>query len=163
MSNIVIFDPNGIVNNRVINYLRSANTPDYENLSNVLINPDVSLLENISVNYWKVSENNVVEMSSNEKTIIDNSINAKNIRQKLYKISSYDANQRLLSVTYFDTDNGDATYSGIAEQTTYTYFDNNVTLLHRKTETFCFDGTIYLTENYDYYKNDNNELIEKKV
>ena len=163
MSNVVMYDPNGVVVNRVISYLQSVNTPDYENLPNVLINPDVSSLSSIPKNYWKVDSGNVVEMTTNEKTVLNDFLNAKTIREKKYKISTYDVLQRLTNIVFFDTDNGDGVYSGKAEQTTYTYFEDKVSLLHKKVETFYYDGTVSSTENYDYYKNDNNELIEKKV
>jgi hypothetical protein len=163
MSNIVFFDPNNIVTNKVTKYLQSVNTPDYENEQNILINPDVSLLINISIKYWKVNNNNIIEMSSNEKTLIDNINKAKTLREKKYKISIYDNNQRLNNIIFYDTDNNDGTYSGKAEETTYEYFNNTTILINKKIENFYFDGTIYKTENYNYYKNDNNELIEKKV
>ena len=71
MSRIVIYDPtSSIVVNRVINYIRSANTPDYS--GNILVNPDVSLLTTNYL-YWKVNNGLVVEMSVEEKIAIDNS------------------------------------------------------------------------------------------
>ena len=72
MSRIVVFDPQStIVVNRVINYIPSANTPDYS--GNILINPDVSLLTGINYLYWKVNNGTVMEMTADEKTLINNS------------------------------------------------------------------------------------------
>ena len=72
MSRIVIFDPTSqVVANRVINYIPSANTPDYS--GNILINPDISLLTGINYLYWKVNNGTVIEMTADEKTLIDNS------------------------------------------------------------------------------------------
>jgi hypothetical protein len=79
MSRIVIFDPaSSIVINRVINYIQSGHTPDYSNNPNALINPDVSLLVGINYMYWKVNNGLVVEMTTEEKTAIDNSQNTSN-------------------------------------------------------------------------------------
>ena len=80
MSRIVIFDPTSqIVENRVINYIRSAHTPDYSENTNALINPDVSLLSEIDWLYWKVNNGLVVEMSASEKIEIDNSQKNNNV------------------------------------------------------------------------------------
>ena len=163
MSNIVFYDPNGIVTNRVINYLKSVNTPDYESSPNILINPDISLVLNVPTNYWKVVSDNVEEMSENEKNMLDDFLNAKTFRQNKYQISSYDDFHRLSKITFYDTDNGDGTYSGKVNETTFEYFENSSVILHKKVVIFYFDGSISSTDNYDYYKNDKNEIIEKKV
>ena len=74
MSNVVKYDPSGIVTNMVTEYLPSVNTPDYSALPNVLINPSLSGVSGVDLKYWKVDTGSVVEMSSGEKTIIDDSL-----------------------------------------------------------------------------------------
>jgi len=162
MSDIILYDPSGIVINMVTNYVRSANTPDYENLPNVLINPDVSALGNISRNYWKVdSSENVIEMTTNEKTVIDNFLNAKILRNKNFKVSTYDATNSLIKDTWYEKDNGDGTYSNIAQESVYTY--NNGNVISRVDTIYYFDGTIQSATTWNYFVNDKNQIIEKKV
>lgn len=73
MANIIIYEPNGIVANRVAQHLLSVNTPDYDNVEFKLVNPDVSGLSSILTKYWKVDALSVVEMTIEEKAVIDNS------------------------------------------------------------------------------------------
>lgn len=61
MAKVVVFE------NGKASYYPSANTPDFEGNPNALINPDLSLVENIPVIYWKRDGDNVVEMSQAEK------------------------------------------------------------------------------------------------
>lgn len=75
MSNIVIYDPSDqTVANRVTQYFKSVNTPDYDGESNKLVNPDLSGVSGVNRIYWKVSGSDVVEMTAEEKTAIDSSI-----------------------------------------------------------------------------------------
>jgi hypothetical protein len=157
MSNIIIYDPTGVVINCVTNYLISVNTPDYS--SNVLVNPDVSQLSEVPIKYWKVSSSQVIEMNSTEKQIIDDFLLAKTNREKKYKVLSYDERNNLSKESWYDTDNGDGTYLGKSEETTYAY-DNSL-LLSRTVVIYYYDGTVQTTLIYDYYKNDAHELIEK--
>lgn len=94
---------------------------------------------------------------------IDGALATKSLSQKNFQVSAYDTLKRLSTVTYYETDNGDGTYSGKAEKTTYTYVDNKSTLLRRKVELFCTDGTVFSEENFDYFKNNKDETIEKKI
>lgn len=93
---------------------------------------------------------------------VEGALGTKALRQKNFQVSSYDNLKRLSTITYYETDNGDGTYSGKSEQTTYTYVDNKTTLLRRKVEVFCTDGTVFSEDNFDYYKNNKDETIEKK-
>ena len=65
MSNVAIFKPN-----ETPRYLRSVNTPDHEGDPNILINPDVSALQNVELKHWKRVGNNIVEMNASEKQVI---------------------------------------------------------------------------------------------
>lgn len=70
MSNVAIYDEEDpVVANRVTAYLVSVNTPDYEERSDVLINPE--LPTGVAQKYWKVNEGSIVEMNSSEKNSID--------------------------------------------------------------------------------------------
>ena len=67
MSNIVIFKQG-----ETPQYLKSVNTPDYEGKPGVIVNPDVSALDNVPLKYWKLANNEVLEMTASEKqTIVD--------------------------------------------------------------------------------------------
>ena len=72
---IVVFDEG---DDSIILYRKSVNTPDWEGRSDVLINPDVSALNDIPLKYWKHSSGTVVEMTTGEKTTVDNAITTAN-------------------------------------------------------------------------------------
>jgi len=164
MSNIVLFDPEGVVVNRVTSYLQSVNDPDYDSFINKIINPDISRVVTIDCKYWKANNGCIVEMTVNEKSVIDDFLNAKTLRINKYKILKYDSMNRLTKETLYDTDNKDGTYSGKAEDTVYTYSENdNSVLLYKITTVYYYDGTVAESVKTEYYKNDNNEIIEKKV
>lgn len=66
MSDIVIFRQG-----ETPQYLKSVNTPDYEGDPDVLINPDISAVETVPLKYWKRSGDTIVEMSANEKQVVE--------------------------------------------------------------------------------------------
>lgn len=66
MSNVIIFRIG-----KTPEYILSANTPDYVNDSDAIVNPNVSSLSNIPIKYWKRSGDNVVEMNNQEKQVVD--------------------------------------------------------------------------------------------
>lgn len=68
MANVAIYDEG---NDRVLDYKKSVNTPDYQGRTDVLINPDVSALAGVPIKYWKHSSGAVVEMSQAEKDALD--------------------------------------------------------------------------------------------
>ena len=71
MSNILNF------NQSPPQLLRSVNTPDYEGKLNVLINPDLALVQNVDPKYWKRVGNNVEPMTLAERKAIDDAQKAK--------------------------------------------------------------------------------------
>lgn len=160
MANIVIYNPNGVVVNMVENYLCSVNTPDYESNPNILINPDVSGLI-LNTQYWKVDSTSVIEMDENEKNTVDNFYKAKTIRKKKYKVNTYLTNGQIDKEVWYFTDNGDGTYSNRVEKTNYTY--NGIILLSKTTKVFYRDGKEASSVTIDYFKNSDNEYIEKEV
>ena len=52
-------------------YLKSVNTPDYSSDPDVIVNPDISSVQNVPLKYWKRNLNAVVEMSQSEKNVVD--------------------------------------------------------------------------------------------
>ena len=78
MANIAIFKPN-----ETPQYLTSVNGAEYmvdptalegnvvSNDPDVLFNPDISAVVNVSLKYWKRSGDNIVEMTVGEKQVID--------------------------------------------------------------------------------------------
>lgn len=56
-----------VFSNGVASYYPSANTPDFENNPNALINPDLSLVDGVPIQYWKRNGDLVVEMNQAEK------------------------------------------------------------------------------------------------
>lgn len=64
MANVVLFT------NGVAQYLQSVNTPDYAGNPNALIDPDLSAVQGVDMQWWKKSGSSVVEMSPAEKQVI---------------------------------------------------------------------------------------------
>ena len=159
MSNIIRFDPSStIVQNRVTEYLKSVNTPDYS--GDILINPNLTNVESISMKYWKVILGEVVEMTEEEKYAIDNFLNSKSIPFKKFLVKEYSNNKKLIKESWYEIDNGDGTYSIKAEETEYFY---NCNLLdYRILKTFYYDGTVLFSEKWGYYTN-GTKIIEKKI
>jgi len=74
MSKIVIFNQS---NNRITECIKSANTPDYEGRTDVLVNPDLSLLSGVPRKYWKQSGGSIIEMTQAEKDALDLEVETK--------------------------------------------------------------------------------------
>ncbi len=87
MANILMYNPSAVVPNQAVSYTTGINTPDYLSVPNSIINPDLSALLSVPMNYWKVSSTfpktfknitvqggTVVEMSPTEKSTVDNSL-----------------------------------------------------------------------------------------
>ena len=70
MALIVIFDV-GATPQKVLEVIPSANTPDYDKRSDVVVNPDLSALDLINRKYWKHDTGLIVEMTAGEKTAQD--------------------------------------------------------------------------------------------
>lgn len=64
MAYVVVFE-----NNQAYAY-PSANTPDFEGNPNALINPDLSAVLNVPIQYWKRDGDSVAEMSQAEKGVL---------------------------------------------------------------------------------------------
>jgi hypothetical protein len=138
-------------------YLLWVNTPDYDT-GTWLINPDLSAVAGISQQYWKVVGDTVVPMTAQEQAAVDSTALAKTLRVQKYKVSAYNG-QLLSTETWYDTDNGDGTYSNMAAQTTYTYSGN--ALLSKTEIIYFYDGTVQSTNTYNYYQNGSNTIVKK--
>jgi hypothetical protein len=159
MADIIIFDSNDlIVPNRVLQYLKSVNTPDYS--GDILINPNINNVKDISINYWKVVNLVVEEMTTEEKNTVDNFLKADQTPFKNYLIKQYNSSKILISETWYEKDNGDGTYSVKAEEKLYIY--SNRILESYTLNIYSYNGNIINTEKWDYY-NDINRNIEKRI
>lgn len=94
MAVIIVYDPdNSIVVNRVIEFNPSANTPDYSEETNKLINPDLTSIWNagiftVPLEYWKYDGvSDVVEMSAGEKQLVNDSKINKQIFNNTYSVT----------------------------------------------------------------------------
>lgn len=65
MANIAIFK-----SGKTPQYIQSVHTGDYENDPDVIINPDISAVSNVSIKYWKRNGNSIGEMTQAEKDAI---------------------------------------------------------------------------------------------
>lgn len=159
MSDVVIYNPDDtVVANRVTGYLLSVNTPDYEDNPNALINPDLSSVSGIAQKYWKVDTGNVAEMSSGEKTSLDNFLAAKTIKDKKFQVLTYE-NNLLTKDTWYNVDDGGGSYSIKVEETTYTY--SNSKAMTKTIKTYYFDGTESASETWGYYTDGTKQILKK--
>ena len=71
MSDVIVYDPlEPTVANRVTDYIRSANTPEYSGNPNTLINPTITAI--LAIKYWKYNgTDTVIDMSGAEVAAID--------------------------------------------------------------------------------------------
>ena len=70
MSLVVVFDE-GASPQKVLEVHASANTPDWDQRSDVLINPDLAAVNGVPESYWKVVVADVLEYSQAEKDAQD--------------------------------------------------------------------------------------------
>jgi hypothetical protein len=160
MSDVIIYNPDDtIVANRVTNYLQSVNTPDYEDNPHALINPDLSGVSGIDQKYWKVNTDSVIEMTSEEKTALNNFLAAKTIKEKKYQVQTYDSNYQLVTDTWYNTDNGGGSYSVKVEETTYAYSGNNI--ISKIVKIYHFDGTEASSETWQYLTDGTKQIMKK--
>lgn len=80
-------------------------------------------------------------------------------REKKYKVALYNSTYRLETEIWYDTDNGDGTYSGKAEETAYTYQGNS--LIYKIHTIYFYDGTVDTQLKTEYFK-DQNKVISKE-
>ncbi len=66
MANIAIFKTG-----ETPKYLKSVNTSEYVEDSDVLINPDISQVESVPLKYWKREGDLIAEMTIVQKQVID--------------------------------------------------------------------------------------------
>lgn len=104
------------------------------------------------------------EPSAGEKSQVDSAVAAHNgagVGEKNYLVRSYSGNL-LATETWYNTDDGDGTYSGKVETTSYTYSGQK--LVSKSVQSYYTDGTAYGTpEVWNYYTDDtNNRKVEKR-
>lgn len=141
MAKIVIYDPNDpIIPNRVVQYIPSGNTPDYQGNLNTLINPNLNGLV-LPSTYWVYNDPDIVEMTVNEQTEINEAIS----------LTSYKFNEKLQEETTSSTD--------------YIYLTLEINIVETGTFKVSYSLKIkYQNLGWQYYKykvdiNDNNILI----
>jgi len=66
MSNIAMFE-----SDKTPKYLKSVNTPDYENNPDVLVNPDLTAVRGESIEYWKRDGDAIIPMTTEEKRAVE--------------------------------------------------------------------------------------------
>lgn len=89
MADVYFYDPNGVVPNKVTKVLKSAHTPDYIEVPNTVINPDISGVEGVLTKYWKRASDTIVEMTKQEKVTVDNAITAEMKTRKENEIKTF--------------------------------------------------------------------------
>lgn len=94
--------------------ISSQHGPDYENAADYLVDPDLSAVAEVPVQYWKVVDGEVLEMTTNEKAAVDLSIAKHN---KSADIATWYGDQLAAG---FDTGNGYHLAASFTDQTRFT-------------------------------------------
>lgn len=70
-------------------------------------------------------------------------------------------NGRLLKVQWFETDNGDGTYSGLAKDRVFTYLGKLI--IKTVSTTYYKDGQVRFVEIEEYHTTDQNQVVTKNT
>lgn len=103
-------------------------------------------------------------LTSEEKTQLDTIVSGHIISttgNKNYLVKDFLQNGRISLETWYDTDNGDGTYSGKIEETIYTYIGNKLTEYVIKI--FLLNGVLLSEQKYEYYSQGTSKVIIKKI
>jgi hypothetical protein len=101
-----------VLNKNNFTYIQSANTTQYLD-GDWLINPDMSGVDGVPKQYWKIVGNSVVEMDQTEKDAVD-AVNIPSIKEQ--KLSQIDARTAELIDSGFDFDGHTFSLSLAAQQ-----------------------------------------------
>ncbi len=85
MSNVAIFK-----SGETPQYLKSVHTPDYDQDPDVVVNPDISSLNDVELKYWNRVGNTVLEMTTSEKQVVDDAEEADRVA-RIDRLESVDA------------------------------------------------------------------------
>lgn len=149
-----------VLNRTTLQYLKSVNTPDYDP-ADWIINPDLSAVNGVPKKYWKISGNSVLEMTPQEKSDKDQELaNTPTNIPQTKNIKTIETSKGLKSKeTWYATDNGDGTYTGIAEEIIYNYSGKK--LISIETKTYDTNGFEITPSKVSYFFNNNNLIVQK--
>lgn len=146
-----------VVNRNTTELLTSINTPDFS-VNDWIINPDLSLLDNVPHKYWKIDGDNVVEMNQSEKDAVDFEELSNTILEKKYRVDEYERG-KLSVTTWYNVDNEDETYSNKVEETSYTYSGNKI--ISTTEIQYSAVETVLSEKTWNYYSSGKNIRIAK--
>ena len=104
------------------------------------------------------------DLSSDEQitlqTIVDAHVGGNGqFYQAIYQIDYYTSGIKIAE-EWYETDNGDGTYTGKAKRTEYTWISNK--LMQEDEYIYCTNGAIWVKNSYKYYTN-GSSVIKKPV
>jgi hypothetical protein len=139
-----------VLNRTTKQYLISVSTPDYPDVD-WIINPDLSSVVGIAEKYWKISGDSVLEMTSEEKAIVDAAeAGATPATGENYLTAEYNSKNQLLKETWYRDKTELGTYTVKVKEVAYTYEENAIT--QTVTRYFSLGETTYSTETISFYK-----------
>lgn len=102
------------------------------------------------------------ELTTNEHTTITNIINNHLPSSKPSKnfYIRRNVSNKLITETWYETDNGDGTYSGKSEEIEFIYSKN--TLTTRIERSFLSNGAVISEKIFDYYTNGDLQIIKPR-
>jgi hypothetical protein len=116
-----------------------------------IINPDLSSVVGIAEKYWKISGDSVLEMTSEEKAIVDAAeAGATPATGENYLTAEYNSKNQLLKETWYRDKTELGTYTVKVKEVAYTYEGNAIT--QTVTRYFSLGETTYSTETISFYK-----------
>ena len=139
-----------VLNRTTKQYLISVSTPDYPDVD-WIINPDLSSVEGIAQKYWKISGDSVLEMTSEEKVVVDTAeANITPATGENYLTAEYNFKNQILKETWYRDKTALGTYTVKVKEIAYTYEGNFIT--QTVISYFTLGGTNYSTETISYYE-----------
>lgn len=148
-----------VIHKTTLVYLQSVNTPDYPQ-SEWIRNPDLSLVKNVPKKYWKMEENNIVEMTQEEKNLVDQSLLSETVGEKNFLVTEYDKRKRLISEVWYNEIHED-NFIGKVEDTVYTW-DKKKLVKKTITKYYLSGDPIGPPEEWEFYST-NNKQIHKRL
>ena len=103
------------------------------------------------------------ELSDEEEVILNDLISAHSLTtsgEENFFVQVNNSRGNVVSETWYNTDNGDGTYSGKVREIVYTYSSNGKNLQGRTEKEFWLDGTEKTSKAFEYYTSGSNKIVK---
>lgn len=135
------------------------------------INNNSTIIEDVDyIRYKKTGTDNLkiffsVDLDAGQQTELGNIVTAHTasvVGSKNFFVEEYNKRNFITKEIWYETDNGDGTYSDKIEETTYFYDTKNKNkLLYCVIKNFLKDGTEIDSKTLNYYSDDNKRIVKE--